>query len=316
MHSLNAATIEIISKCNFDCIHCYLDNKNKESLTLNDWFLVISNLIKLGIKKLTITGGEPFLHTNFSEIYNFAYDCGMEINVFTNGSLLSDKIVCFFEVSPPKLISISIYGKDQKQYSEFTKVRSNVFDKVMLNVKKLQAKKINFQLGITPYKNSVDDDWIYFVSENKINLNTYMIPSLKWQSNLDCRLTPNEVIAVENKLKQPRKVTTTPLNYSNPDYYKKCSGGISSIFVDPKGYVSMCAINRSDQLNILSDDLDYVRVALKKENQKVKDRYFNSPCGTCKYNAGCRNCPMYSELEGDIDGRNQYLCSLLAARKT
>lgn len=296
-------------------MHCYLDNKNNESLTLNEWLVSISNLLKLGITKLIITGGEPLLHPHFRKIYAYAYSLGMEVHIFTNGSLLSDKLISLFDKIPPKSISISIYGKDQNQYTAFTKVRSDVFNKVMCNVKKLKAKNVNVLLGITPYKNSVDDGWIDFVNENSININTYLIPSLKRQSNLNCRLTPNEVIAVEKKLKQPRKVTTTPLTYSNPDYYKKCSGGISSIFVDPKGYVSMCAINRSYQFNILTDDFESIRVGLKKENQKIKDRYFNSPCGTCKYNAGCRNCPMYSELEGDKDGRNQYLCSLLVARQ-
>ncbi|HCZ9270431.1 TPA: radical SAM protein [Vibrio alginolyticus] len=316
MHSLNTATIEILSKCNFDCMHCYLDNKNNKSLTLNKWFISISNLNKLGITKLIITGGEPLLHPHFSEIYTYAYSYGMEVNIFTNGSLLSDKLISLFEIAPPKSISISIYGKDQEQYTKFTKVRSDILNKVMCNIKKLQEKNINVQLGITPYKNSVDDDWISFVNNNSININTYMIPNLRGKSNLSCRLTPNEMITVEQKLKQLRKVTTKPLTYSNTDYYKKCSGGISSIFVDPNGYVSMCAINRSDQLNILTDDFESIKNGLQKENQKIKDRYFKSPCGTCKHNAGCRNCPMYSELEGNKGGRNQYLCSLLIARES
>ena len=312
---LETATIELISKCNFDCKHCYLDEKNSLSLSFTEWIKVIDILHEAGIKSIVLTGGEPLLHPNFKEIYLYIWNLGLDIMLFTNGSMINDTLIKFFSKNTPKSISISIYGHNQEQYDFFTGLRSAVFEKIMINIKKLKNEDINVFLGITPYRYSIDISWFDFIKDNAIEINTYMIPSLSKQSNLKYRLTPNEIVKIETMVQRQIKITEVPITKNNPDYYRKCGGGITSIFVDPSGFTSMCALNRKSQFNILVDHFESIKLGVEYENQLIKEKYFKGLCGSCKHNAGCRNCPMYSELEGRIDGGNPYLCSLLLERK-
>ena len=58
--------IEILSKCNERCIHCYIPHDNKVSYIEPDLFYDILKQCKdMRLLHLTISGGEPMLHKNF-----------------------------------------------------------------------------------------------------------------------------------------------------------------------------------------------------------------------------------------------------------
>ena len=59
----NFAWIEITSRCNLKCMHCYNESEFccENTMSLEDYKIVIDALLKLGIEKIQIIGGEPFL---------------------------------------------------------------------------------------------------------------------------------------------------------------------------------------------------------------------------------------------------------------
>lgn len=80
--------------CNSSCVFCYSHNTKHTKDTYNeiskdslveywDRMYVSSN------DRIIINGGEPLLHTEFSEIITAAYRYGCEILIYTNGRLLS-----------------------------------------------------------------------------------------------------------------------------------------------------------------------------------------------------------------------------------
>ena len=57
---------DITNFCNSDCLYCFTNSKRIEMISPNEMMYsdiekLIDNLITLGIKELSIGGGEPFL---------------------------------------------------------------------------------------------------------------------------------------------------------------------------------------------------------------------------------------------------------------
>lgn len=92
--NLNSATIEIINTCNFKCIHCYNQNLKSSYIDFSLFCSIVDQLKEMGIVNITLTGGEPTLHKNFIEIYNYCYDIGLKVTLFTNGYYL-DKYILY-----------------------------------------------------------------------------------------------------------------------------------------------------------------------------------------------------------------------------
>ena len=83
---------EIASACNLRCRHCYHASGDQKSndLTETECFDLIKELAGLGVYKLIIGGGEPFIRSDFVNIVELADGLGMSIVVATNGTLLNE----------------------------------------------------------------------------------------------------------------------------------------------------------------------------------------------------------------------------------
>ncbi|WP_226101479.1 radical SAM protein [Dickeya oryzae] len=314
MNNLKLATIEIITSCNFKCPHCYLDNKNSLGLDVIEWKDVITKLILKGCRKIIITGGEPLLYKDFISLYTFIHQQGIEISLFTNASLMTEKHFELFEKYPPSSVSVSIYGKDNRELRSFSKNKRANLDRIMSNIARLERLGITIYKGLTLCKSiSVSSSDLSFFSENKIAINTYLIPSLNYKNNLDERLEPNEIVQIENELAMKRIIKNDNLSIDNLDYFKKCSGGYSSLFVDQFGRASICAVYRKKQYNIIDGNINDVWAELNSISEQLHKIYYDSKCGQCVLNAACRNCTAYMNLEHG-EYKNEYLCNLASAR--
>ena len=61
-HVPYGATIELTSRCNFRCVHCYLDHFHQtEDLTFDQIKFILDALAKAGMMTIFFSGGEPLL---------------------------------------------------------------------------------------------------------------------------------------------------------------------------------------------------------------------------------------------------------------
>ena len=145
------AMFEITNSCNFRCGHCYIPSKlkdNNESIDKNLAIKILDELKQLGCIKLLITGGEAILHPHFFEIYRHAYDLGFVITLFSNGYNLDAKIISFLDTYKPDKLEITLYGWNEKSYSDFTK-RRGAYQKVGNVLQNLVDTEINFDLKVS-----------------------------------------------------------------------------------------------------------------------------------------------------------------------
>ena len=90
----------ITGKCNFRCRHCLVsapDNRHTQP-TLEQCLFTVSELERCGIRKVDITGGEPFIRDDWEKIFDALAAAQIKIGiVFTNASLLDNHVLDVLE---------------------------------------------------------------------------------------------------------------------------------------------------------------------------------------------------------------------------
>lgn len=96
-HDLRAC-VEITRRCNLKCIMCDIwKEKNreelKEEMTIDHLKMLFEQLRDLNCKHVTITGGEPLLRGDVSQIIYYAKKSKLHTKLITNGVLLNEERV-------------------------------------------------------------------------------------------------------------------------------------------------------------------------------------------------------------------------------
>ncbi len=178
MIDTNNRTIEymrlsVTDMCNFRCSYCMPDDTVLESHTLSieDIELISYNLNKLGITKVKLTGGEPLVRNDISQIVTILKTkCNIkEVTLTTNGVLL-DKHLAALEAADLDAVTISIDTLNEDDFNNL--VKREQFTTVVNNIKLAANSKIsNIKLNCVPLKQFGDDNIISMVEfANSLNI--------------------------------------------------------------------------------------------------------------------------------------------------
>lgn len=141
-----SAHIELTSKCNLKCVHCYLASKrNKKELSTDEFKTLFSALAELGTLYLALSGGEIFVRPDFLTLARFARQKNFALRLFTNGTLINEKIARQIAELYPALVEISLYSLSDKIHDQITTV-SGSHQKTMAAIEFLTRQNINLVL--------------------------------------------------------------------------------------------------------------------------------------------------------------------------
>jgi len=284
---------EITSNCNFNCEMCYA--KTFESnLSKEDWFKIFSMAQKNGMLYALLTGGEIFSHPDFIEIYEYLYDLGVKVTLFTNGSLLNDMILDTIKKRPPELIAITLYGYDEDSYKSFTK--SDSFELVDKNIDLLISNNMNLLLRTIPLKSTYEelDNIISYVKSKNLSLGYFLYVS-KINSNTN-RLNPSELLDFEKRIREA-------FEYKPSVYKSNCGAFRNGYFINHKGLMQGCPMMPYPSKKV-GDDLMGVFLELQKEWMSMLEK---SPCFDCELKNNCMTCVAKRYLEGNAFACSKYL---------
>lgn len=105
--SLRYLELQITSRCNLKCRHCYIGDARQIDLPTDKIMNVLEEFQKMQGLRLLISGGEPLLHPDFWSI-NDALPCfGFRSILLTNGTLIEKDIASRLKVHE---IQVSIDG--------------------------------------------------------------------------------------------------------------------------------------------------------------------------------------------------------------
>lgn len=87
---MNSVCWNITHKCNRNCKYCFREEHEKD-LTIEENIEILNNLINLGIRKITWSGGEPTEYEGLDQLLMIAKKRGLYNKIVTNASNLKEK---------------------------------------------------------------------------------------------------------------------------------------------------------------------------------------------------------------------------------
>jgi len=160
--------LAVTDRCNLRCQYCMPAHgidivPRQELLTFKEMYRLIRVLTELGVNKVRLTGGEPFVRKDFVGFlemlsYNDLLD---SINITTNGALISHHIDKIEKLEKVKNINLSI---DSLQRDKFAKItRRDVFHEVYKTFELLEQSSLNLKLNVVVQSGFNTDEIVDFV---------------------------------------------------------------------------------------------------------------------------------------------------------
>lgn len=149
--------ITVNKTCNLKCRWCYLNHSFEDSsndLKLEDAYRVVDMVKELGVKAVTITGGEPLCYNGLLSLISYLKKKEVEVSLNTNGiGLYERSTVQRLKECGLDYVNISLKGWDEASY--FINTTQFGFDKVLCAVKNVKAEKLRLIISIVLTNNMV-----------------------------------------------------------------------------------------------------------------------------------------------------------------
>jgi len=133
-------TLDPSNVCNFKCTYCNAAAKMRTSSDMYSDYLVSELplfLQKWGVRAVCIAGGgEPTLHTKFSNLVDGLVDVGIQVGVVTNGTRLTKHLKALGRC---EWVGVSVDAGTAKSFSSLKGVGKTAFGRVLANIKKLRG---------------------------------------------------------------------------------------------------------------------------------------------------------------------------------
>ena len=121
--NIDYAWIEITTKCNLKCIHCYNEASSicAREMSLENYIEIIDVLVNYGIKKVQLIGGEPFFNSELlKQMLDYTVGKFDSIEIFTNGTLITEEWADYIAKHNIH-VGVSVYSYDDSSHDSVTK---------------------------------------------------------------------------------------------------------------------------------------------------------------------------------------------------
>ena len=160
----------ITTRCNLKCTYCdhQLHEEKKNELSTLEIKSAMKEFADCGTVAWGITGGEPFLRKDLSEIINFSRSLGFMTSCITNGTVASKELIT--EVSKDLHFLVTSLEGNEKNTDL---VRGNgVYDKVLNTIEVARNNGLPVVIATMLSKDFLESDGIRFMGElcKKLNV--------------------------------------------------------------------------------------------------------------------------------------------------
>jgi len=164
--------LAVTDRCNLRCQYCMPAQgidivPRQELLTFKEMYRLIRVLTELGVHKVRLTGGEPFVRKDFVGFLEMLShnDLLDAINITTNGALISQHIDRIEKLGKVKDINLSIDSLSREKFAKIT--RRDAFPEVYKTLELLEKSSLNLKLNIVVQSGFNTNEIVDFVRFTK-----------------------------------------------------------------------------------------------------------------------------------------------------
>ena len=235
-------------------------SENKELLSSDEIVRLTRIFVGLGVNKLRLTGGEPFVRKDIQTLLERLTEVIPNIHITTNATMLDSYFELLKKIKIANL-NISIDSLDRDRFFMIT--RRDAYDKVMNNIIACLAHSISIKLNCVVMKGVNDMEIVDFVKFGiKHNVEVRFIEAMPFNDddgNKDVFMPATEIFAlIMEQWSTAHKLDTLDGSSSDlyeiqggyrfgiiPSYSRSLCGTCNRIRLTPKGQLMTCLYAQS-----------------------------------------------------------------------
>jgi MoaA/NifB/PqqE/SkfB family radical SAM enzyme len=259
---------ELTCRCNLGCVMCYTDCFNtadmlRHELSFPEITRIMDEIQEAGCLELTLTGGEPLARMDFLDIYTYAKHQGFLVTVFTNGTLITERLVEWWTRYPPAMIEISLHGLTKSSFERITDGPGS-YERCMAGIHAILAGQLPLTLKTTGM--TVNRDEILEIKEYVDRLAERYRTNVGYRFGSDIRprldgsedvleyqLSDEDVIAIEQadaEFRAERCRQDDDRQATLRQGRGLCAGGQRKFHIDAYGRLQLCSNNRRQSYDL------------------------------------------------------------------
>lgn len=316
---------ELTPLCNFSCKMCYIHLMKDQMgdtglLTVDQWKDLMHQAWQAGMIKCSLTGGECLTYPGFDELYLYLRSLGCEVAILTNGFLLDQKRIRFFQEHKPAAVQITLYGCNDDVYERVTGQRA--FKTVRENIRNLIKAGIRVVLSITPSsylgEDALETLKIAYSLTGSANISPMLLNPREEtgrsgdsdEADLDLYIRLYRLYAELNG-QEPGEVYDGILPEAGSSCSEcvahgiRCGAGRSLFTMNWKGIMTFCSSLDRVKCYPLEDGF---MTAWKKLNKAAENWLVAPECEGCAYKSVCINCAAYENQFAEPGKKPVVLC--------
>jgi SynChlorMet cassette radical SAM/SPASM protein ScmE len=159
MRSPSSLDLEITARCNLRCRYCYFFNNpaiEYRDLPTDEWLKFFDELGSLGVMRVTLAGGEPFIREDLPLLLAGIVRNRMRFSLLSNGVLIGDEIATYIAgTGRCEHVQVSVDGSSAAVHDSCRGKGS--FDGAIRGIRTLQRHGIHVAVRVTIHRNNVHD---------------------------------------------------------------------------------------------------------------------------------------------------------------
>jgi radical SAM protein with 4Fe4S-binding SPASM domain len=295
--------LEVTSRCNLACLHCYgdcLSSPETDRMNGKGWKAVMLQARDLGCSQVQFIGGEPLLKKDLFALVDFALNKGyIFVEIFSNLTLLKKERIPFLRDSGAH-IATTLYSSKPETHDRITGTKGS-HAKTMAAINLLKDNQIPLRVAIIAMKQNQGDlsATVEFLHNMGVE---YKLPDPVRPTGRGCsqEIQPHHLPAAFSGRIMEARFWTNRHAFQFNRRHNSCWAG--KLAVTASGEVIPCIFARDLVIgNCLTKGLASVmhNKRLKEFWELTKDQV--TICRDCEYRYACHDCrPLAYAQGGDL----------------
>ncbi|QYA46052.1 radical SAM protein (plasmid) [Macrococcoides bohemicum] len=298
--TLLSVTIELTTKCNWRCKHCYIPEYVNPGLTYDEYDSLFKQLRDLGTFELIFTGGEIFMRSDALEIIENARKHFFDVKLFTNVSLLNESKIKKLAELKISQVSCTVFSMKEDIHDNISKNKGSL-KKTLNNL--FLLKKYNIDVEVKQILLNINENCLDEVANYCEHMGFKHLATTNIFYQLDGDITPakyrvdkdylNKNIVKIDKIRGFRCFQLSDNTYA-------CNATRFSCTIEANGNFLAC-----NNLNIPIDNIKNNNIKNIWEKSKtlkdIQDKKSSelSGCNDCEISTLCNRCSGIALMESN-----------------